>query len=529
MGAGNEMGKIDGVFKNKKHKLTGLYGSCALVGLFTGLTVVALRFSLGLALEIRTARYRNFVENFNVDTVSLWVLYFLGISVFLYFSTKYFPNIKGGGIPLTRANLLKQVEFSWLKELILKFTGTILTIGNGLSLGRKGPSVQLGALVGDGIHKLLKRKEYEKKYFVSCGAAAGISAAFNAPLAGVIFSLEELNRFFSPTLVTCVMIASVMGDIVTRGVFGLHPAFSFNLHSTFNLIHYPTIILLALVSSLLGIYFNRSFIKLKKIYADLTIHPIIKIFCIFLLAFSIGIMYTKFLGIGYSLADSMFNGSFPYRLLFLFLGVKFFFTLICSASGVPGGIFLPMLLIGSLIGRIYGEMMFRYFSLDEGYIIYFVVLGMASFFTAVARTPITASVLMLEMTGSFEHFFPLIVCSMIAFLVTEIAGSRSIYDFLLEDLLKNQRTEGNKDKKITLLIPVASNSKLDSTRIKDTCWPSGSLVVCIGREDKEFIPHGNTLIEGGDILTLLIDENSAHSAKMKLFKLGEESFGENEL
>lgn len=105
------MGRIDSIFKDKKHKLTGLYGSCALVGLFTGLTIVALRFSLGMAQVIRTARYRSFVENFSVDSVSLWVLYFLGISVFLYFSTKYFPNIKGGGIPLTRANLLKQVEF----------------------------------------------------------------------------------------------------------------------------------------------------------------------------------------------------------------------------------------------------------------------------------------------------------------------------------------------------------------------------------------------------------------------------------
>jgi len=516
------MGKINTIFKDKKHNLIGLYLCCALIGLLTGLTVIAFRILLIYVGNLKTERYKVFLDNYSLEVFSLWGLYFFVISVFLYFAMKLYPNIKSGGIPVTRAGLLKQRDFSWPQELLLKFIGTILTVGNGMSLGRKGPSIQMGAIIGDGIHKIFKRSEYEKTYLVSCGAAAGLASTFNAPLAGVIFTIEKLNKFLSPTLVICVMIAAVTGDLVTRETFGLEPTFIFNLDVSFDLRHYPTIIILAVISAVLGIVFTRASMSFKKGYSAIGIHPVIKIFFIFLMAFAIGIMYTKYLGVGYSLADSLFKSNFPYMLLLLFLIVKFLFTLICSSSGVPGGIFLPMLLIGSLIGKIYGEVLFDLFSFERGYIIYFVVLGMTSFFTAVVRTPITACVLMLELTGSFEHFFPIIISSMIAFLITEIAGTTSIYELLLTDLLNLDKPKKRRESKITFSFPVISNSHLEGKFIRDIQWPEGSLVVCIEREGEEFIPRGDTRVDSGDLLTVLIGQESLAAAKMKLIEMGEE-------
>ncbi len=518
------MKSFNNLFENKKYNLIGLYSCCVLTGILTGLIVTTLRLLLKYSQSIRSDRYKSFISNFPGDSFYLWILYFLILSLLIFFAMKKFPNIKGGGIPLTKAYLIGNRRYKWKEELFLKLFCTVSTIGNGFSLGRKGPSVQMGALIGGGVHNTLNRKEYERKYLVSSGAAAGISAAFNAPLAGVLFAIEELTKAYSPVLITCLMISSVVSDLVTRGIFGLRPFFTFNIKNSLALKDYPAIIGLALIAALLGVTFIRSFIFFRKRYNSIPIHQILKIFFLFLIAFFIGIMYTNFLGMNYSLENSILKAPFSIKVLLLFLVVKFIFTLICSSSGVPGGIFLPMLLIGALIGRIYGEVLFKVFHLDYEFVIYFTILGMASFFTTVTRNPITSSVLLLEMTGSFQNFFPLIVSSMIAFLMTELFRTESIYTLLFDELITGEDKLSKRENKITLLIPVALNSYLDSKLIKEVKWPKGSLIICISRGDKEFIPKGDTQILSGDILTVIVDEREAFSVKVKLFKLGEEKY-----
>lgn len=136
-------------------------------------------------------------------TALVLIAYFLGIIV------QKEPMTGGSGIPQVKGVLLRQLKMNWLTVVIGKFIGGVLAIGAGLSLGREGPSIQLGAAVGQGVSRLLGRLRIEEKYLITSGASAGLAAAFNAPLAGVIFALEELHKSFSPIVLTSAIAASL--------------------------------------------------------------------------------------------------------------------------------------------------------------------------------------------------------------------------------------------------------------------------------------------------------------------------------
>jgi H+/Cl- antiporter ClcA len=152
-----------------------------------------------------------------------WIGVLIIIGYIVGLMVKHEPMISGSGIPQVEGVLLRKLDMSWWRVILGKFIGGILSIGSGLSLGREGPSVQLGAAVGQGFSKVFKRVKIEEKYLITSGASAGLAAAFNEPLAGVMFALEEVHKNFSPL----VLLSALSADFIASGFFGLKPVFTF--------------------------------------------------------------------------------------------------------------------------------------------------------------------------------------------------------------------------------------------------------------------------------------------------------------
>ncbi|MGB9813801.1 MAG: H(+)/Cl(-) exchange transporter ClcA [Thermovenabulum sp.] len=489
-----------------------------ITGLLSGFIVILYRIAIENANMIREKIYHDVVKSNLPFGIALMVL----ISFIISFLVKKEPLISGSGIPQVRALILRQIEQNWLKTIVMKFIGGVLSIGAGLSLGREGPSIQLGASMGQGVSLLFKKTKVEERYLITAGASAGLAAAFNAPLAGVIFALEELHKNFSPIVLLSSMSAAIMADFISKKFFGLKPIFDFKNISPLPLNNYFLLVIFGIIIGIFGYIFNVFLIKSLNIYSKFNKVPF-SIKMMFPIALSGLLMFIlpNVLGGGHNLIVSIINDNNTLLFLSILFIVKFVFTMISYGSGAPGGIFLPLLAIGAIIGAIYSKIAISYFGISNIFYKNFIILGMAGYFTAIVRAPITGSILITEMTGSFTHLLSLITVSIVSYITAEILGSKPIYEELLDRILSNKKSIPLKEsnKKTLLEICVCTGSELERKKVKEIKWPSNCLLVAIRRGEKEIIPKGNTLIYEGDYLIILTDETYAPIVKESLLKM----------
>jgi len=359
---------------------------------------------------------------------------------------------------------------------------------------------------------LFGRFRVEEKYLLTCGASAGLAAAFNAPLAGVIFALEELHKNFSPLVLVSSMVSSLTSTFVAGELLGIKPIFNLKNLAVMPLNNYLYLILLGIIVGLCGIVFNKTLLKTQDIYNMLKIKSHMKPIIPLIISVAVGLWVPMALGGGEGLVDTLSNNSFSLKFLILLLIVKFLFTMVSYGSGVPGGIFMPLLIIGSLIGNIYGTVIINIMHINPIYIKNFIVFAMAGYFAAIVRAPITGSLLVTEMTGSFSHLLALSTVSIAAYLSSDLFSNMPIYESLLERLpiKKEQKSiTANKKRKTIFEMPVCVGSSLDGKKLKDISLPQSCLLVGIKRGTHELIPKGNTKILAGDYLVVLADEDKA--------------------
>lgn len=479
------------------------------VGLFASLIVILYRFALTESTIIITKVYA-FLRN-KLYFIPILMIAFILIAYIVGMLLKKEPMISGSGIPQVEGVLLKKLHMNWLSVIIGKFLGGILSIGSGLSLGREGPSVQLGAAVGQGVSKAFKRSNVEEKFLITSGASAGLAAAFNAPLAGVLFALEEVHKNFSPFVLLSSLAAALTADYISSGFFGLKPILSFESLSVLPLKSYILIIMLGIIIGVFGALFNLMILKTQKLYSKFKLIPkefriIIPLF----LSIILGLYLPQVLGGGHELIiNSLTNGNQSIKMLLFVLIIKFIFTMVCYGSGAPGGIFLPLLAIGAISGNLYGLFLVHFLNLDPIYINSFIILAMAGYFTAIVRAPITGIILITEMTGSFTHLLSISLISVTAYVVADLLGSKPIYESLLERFLENQGNvkSSNTKHKTLLEFAVCMGSVFDGKQIKEIKLPAHCLLVSIRRGEDEIIPKGDTLINAGDYLIVLVDDN----------------------
>ncbi|MFP3040857.1 ClC family H(+)/Cl(-) exchange transporter [Treponema primitia] len=412
-----------------------------LIGFIVGFVIVLFRILLSRADSLRHWIYGILLPGKPWYWTAALVPILILIGLFLGWAAKARPMIKGSGIPQVKGALSRELSLNWAPELPLKLITGVLGLGAGLSLGREGPSIQIGAYVGMGVLSLFRRPYGERKFLITAASAAGVSAAFNAPLAGVLFVLEEMQSSFTPLMIACAMGASMAADTVAGYFFGLGPVFDFR-HITLLPIHaFPWVVLLGVLCALLGDLFKRLLYGALDFYDKLVIPQVIRPILPLMVSIPLGFFLFDVTGGGHGLIESLSGTNRTLTMIIILLAGKMLFTVFSFGSGTSGGIFLPLLACGALTGAGLGKLLTGWGFIQDAQTLNFMILGMAAFFAAVVKAPVTGIVLILEMSGSFNHMVSLVLVALSAFVTTDVIASRPVYAVLLERILQNKKRQ----------------------------------------------------------------------------------------
>lgn len=423
---------IEAVGRFKTFKYTMMFEGAA-VGALTGIVIVLFRLAVQ-KMESITQLILACAEK-NILFVAVWALFLFFIAMTLTVLVKLEPMISGSGIPQVKADVRGDLNLKWWRVLLCKLAGCILALGGGLSLGREGPSVQIGGMIGKGFSRVTKRIPAEERFLMTCGAGAGLTAAFNAPIAGAIFCLEEMNRSFSEKTLLTAMASTITADFVASYVFGLKPIFTLKVGQTMPLKYYWIIIALGIVLGVLGVVFNKTLSKFQNLYKKPVFNQL-KIFLPFAMVFVLSFAYPSVIGGGTHLVEVASTGTLMIGGLCVLFLIKFVFFMFCFGSGSPGGIFMPMLVFGAVLGGIFGQICGLGLGFGNIYLETFVIVGMAGYFSAIVRAPITGIILISEMTGSLSHLLALSLVSLTAYFTADILKAKPVYEQLLDRILR---------------------------------------------------------------------------------------------
>lgn len=501
--------------KKKFHQLK-LVCLGIIIGIISGIIVSVFRLIIQANLSWFHQAFQRAHHNW------WWLLIILMINVAIVIIVgnleKQEPAIKGSGIPQVEGQLRDEYHYHWWSVLWRKFIGGILAIGSGLFLGREGPSIQLGSTVGQGIAETLKVKKSDRKVLISSGAAAGLSAAFNAPLASVMFVLEEIFTNFSTNIWVVSLTSAVVADGVALKVFGLKPVLAMPSHSL-AVGQLGWVVTLGIVLGLLGRLYQWATLNAAWIYRRFKHLPnqywgIIPL----ILVIPVGFYVPNLLGGGSQIILQSANQVHIPALTTLFgvLLLRFIFSVFSYGSGIPGGIFLPMLCIGAITGEIVATVLVRANLISASLITSFIILGMVGFFAGVSKAPFTAVLLITEMVGSLTHLVSLALVSLVAYLVVDLLSGAPIYYSLLHQLL-NKHLPGTKT--IIISQSVFVGALADGKLMKDIAWPEHCLVTKVKRSEKEFAPTGSSQIHAGDLLTIEIQDADVSKARKTIMAL----------
>lgn len=505
------------MLKERNHFSRRLFFEGLIVGALAGLIAIIYRLMLTNAESF----YFSMVSMIqgHMLMIVLWFAGLLALGFVISRFLKYEPYISGSGIPQIEAEVQGQIDQCWYKVLFSKMIAGTLCIVGGLSLGREGPSIQLGAMVGKGVSKLLKRLKTEERFLLTCGAAAGLSAAFNAPLAGIMFALEEVHKNFSTSALVSVMCASITGDFLSRQIFGLSPSLHFTMESSLPLNQYGWLLILGIVTGLLAVFYNKMTMLSLKLYDQLSfLKTYQKVVIPLLVSGVLGLWMPQVIGGGHVLVDYLNHEQLVISTLVVLLIVKFIFSLLSFGSGAPGGIFFPLLILGSLIGAIFGQIVLLC-GVEDIYFVNFIILAMAGFFAGIVRAPITGIVLIAEMCGSLKLLLPIATVSFVSYIVANSMGSEPIYESLLHRLTKNKNNVNYVENKELISFVVSLGSKAVNQTVASLELPPRCLLVSIMRGKNEIIPHGDTQLYIGDQVVIIVDRYKIDESKEKLAEI----------
>lgn len=482
-----------------------------IIGIVGGLVVSLYRLILAKAFDFAVSVYGNIDRLWEVAAMFA-VLVLLGL--FVGFLVKKEPMISGSGIPQVEGALIGRMRFKWFRVLALKFISGIICLGSGMSLGREGPSVQIGASTGLGISRFFKSTKTAERYLFTFGAASGLAAAFNAPFAGVLFVMEELHKSFNKYVFIGGMMTGITADMVAKKIFGLSPVFTFGdiIRVPYSSMHY--VILLGAALGIAAVIFNKLVILgFDKYGTNDSIPEIIKPVPAFVVTGIVALAAPMLLGGGHELIELLIEGGLGLKTLVALFVIKFMFTQVCFASRSPGGIFLPMLSIGAVMGAAFSVFFAKYMGADPRSLDFFMAIAMAGFFGAVTKAPVTGIILICEMTGSFSQFLFLSVVTITAFMVTEVFKCGPVYEMLLHHSLNKGKPYRKKGKRMVIEIPVVPSSQVINKAVRELDLPESLLLISIRREPGEIVPKGDIILRNGDTLVILLYEKDLQYAE----------------
>ena len=402
----------------------------AVVGATTGLVGVAFLFALKKGVSLHQSLVATMADAPPMlGWLAIALIGTLAAAVAAWLVERFAPTARGSGVPYVERILRGTEEPCHRGVMPVKFFGGIIALSSGLILGREGPMVQMGAVIGEKIGRSFPGVPNAWRALMTAGAGAGLSTAFNAPVGGTLFILEEVQRRVTPLSFVLAATATVSATFVQRALF--------HASRVFDVPHAPEVpaasigffLVFGLLIGVIGVAYNRLLLGLVALTGQWKRVPVpIRAGAIGALVATVGWLQPSAIGGGDEMTQSILRGSGTF-LLGLAL-VRFFLGPLSYVAGTPGGLFAPIIALGALLGLGFGEFQIAISPGAPLPGLAFAIAGMAALFTATIRAPITGIVICLEMTGTYSLFYPMLAACLGAYLVPTLAKCPPIYDSL---------------------------------------------------------------------------------------------------
>jgi chloride channel protein, CIC family len=394
-----------------------------LIGALTGLAVVAfilLTERLGMRLyPVGSAAWRR---------VLIPVVGSLAMGYLLF---RYFPNARGSGVPQTKAALFARDGVITLRTVLGKFFCTSATLASGIPLGREGPSAQVGAGIASVLARRLGLRSEHVKALIPVGTAAAIAAAFNTPIAAVLFSLEEIMGDLNAPVLGSVVLASATSWLVLRLMLGNNPLFSVPQYELVHPLEFAIYAILGVVGGLVSVAFTKLLLGMRERFLKLPpwtiwFQPVVGGVVAGLMAWRL----PQVLGVGYGFVGEALNGKMALQLMALLVVFKLLAVTTSYASGNAGGIFGPSLFIGAMLGGSLGSVAHRLLPAYTAAPGAYALVGMGALFAGIVRAPMTSVLMIFETTHDYAVIVPLMISNMVSFVISSRMQRAPIYEAL---------------------------------------------------------------------------------------------------
>ena len=482
-----------------------IFGS--VTGILTAVVITLYKLCAKHVIAASEAGYHFLRENL------LWVIPVLAVLVGVAFLFTWIyrraPHLMGGGIPTSIGMLRGILPCRWISNLVGLFFMSLTSFLIGVPLGNEGPSVQMGAAVGQGsVRTMAKKHRAWNRYSMTGGACAGFSIATGAPISGVLFAIEEAHQRISP-MILIVAATSVLAGGITTDILAPLFSVSTSLFPKLDLItlHAKDIWIPLAVGIMMGLFavlFLRYYTVVSALWKKkLKSVPLAwKIFIVFALTVLFGLISDSFISTGHELILHLFEARQTLLMLLLILVVRSTLTLFANTNGITGGIFLPLLTLGAVAASVMGQIFSHLFGLGEPYYVLIMVLGITGCIAGMMKMPLTAIVFAVEALSCYDNILYVIIVAVTAFIITEIFGAHSINDTVLEDRAHAQN-EGKEFRVIDTFVTVQPGTFAVGKQIRDIFWPRNLFVLSVQHGKKhgaEVDEHGGKEIREGDIL-----------------------------
>ena len=488
------------------HKLIPYIVFPMMTGILTGFTIFLFKICSSSVMHFSETVYA-FVRE-NPVYLPLLILGAAMIGLIAGIILKFAKECKGGGIPSAVASIRGLLPMHWIQGGFILFGSALLTYLAGVPLGNEGPSVQMGAAVGAGNARLFKKRRWEmERYLMTGGACSGFAIATGAPLAGIVFALEEAHRRFSTAIFMVTSISVLFGTVTYRYLcFFAHINTAFlDLNITKNLParYLWATILIGVACGICSILFTKLYrfvdkffkLKLRKIPF------VVKLMIIFTVTAFFGFLSANFVGTGHSLLEVILHGKTIWYAILLAFVVRAILMIVANNQGVSGGMFVPNLAFGAMIASLMADGLIALNLMDEQYYAILIIVGMASFLAASSRTPITAVVFAAEALCISSNIFPVIFGVAVSYIIAELFDKICFTETVIESRVEAAH-RGKKAIIVYSHMTVQKGSFADGMETRDILWPPTCVVLSIDRKLSHSIHYSTQELREGDIIHL---------------------------
>ncbi|HKN60346.1 MAG TPA: chloride channel protein, partial [Candidatus Acidoferrales bacterium] len=396
-----------------------------LIGIFSGIAVVCFR------IAIQLTSFSLLGSSLAPPALRVVLAPTLGGLVVAFLALRVFPQARGSGVNQTKAAVYVRNGYIPFSTVIAKFVTCALSIGSGHSLGPEDPSLHMGAGIASVIGRKLKLSQSKIRLIAPVGAAAGLAAAFNAPISAVLFVIEEVIGTWSAGVLGAIVLAAVSSVVTMRTFLGRESLFRvppFQLAHAWEVLAY---VVLGIVGGIASLGFLKWIAYARpRLQALPTWTQYLQPAAAGLMIGLIAIKFPQVLGAGYAVIDEAMHGQFTWKLLIVLAALKILATGFSFLSGTPGGMFAPSLFIGAMLGGAVGSIEQHFFPALTGTIGTFALVGMGTFFAGFLRVPITSVFMVIELSGNYTAILPVMISTLVAYLISRQYQKVPLFDML---------------------------------------------------------------------------------------------------